>query len=874
MRQLLGGLAAALLTSTAGSALAQQGSMEISAAAQAVTGDPQRLAGQSPFEPDAGVVWTQPGTRFGMFNLEVRGTRRGELPHLGRAYAAVRDVKFRGLTWTFEGGDAYFAPGIGDYRFTNLFTPAVTFSGGAISARTARTAVAITAGRATAWRNIFGSDPDALGQTLVVGRATHKVSDRIDVNARASRIQTADLEEFGYTIADSRQASGGVRLALTPAIQMIADAGLVEYRREGATALERDASFLVGSNVLLSRGWVQFNASRFSPGEFPALNYPLQDREGLFVAGEYDVWSRLRAFAGWEGFRTNLEPAASAMSLRPAPQSTGSRGFGGLRLQVGARSTITVRLEDGDRVARPVLGGRDTESDTGSWTAEWQGGLRTATLFARYSRRDNVDRASLDASFRQHDASAQFFVNVSRGAQVFGLAMLTRTEIDSGGGNTYWQAGGGAQLQVPRRNLWLRTEATASGNVDLLSQNFVPRESISVGISGQLTRQTSIAFNVYADHAPALLSTGTPWTTRSTVRVTQSFSTGSARVPTALISTAAAARARGTGSVVGTVFADWNGNGLMDPDEGPLEGIPVQLASTSSVTTARDGQFVFLNAPAGLLRVGLDTSALPLDFDPPATAEHEVELARGDTRRVTFGLIPLGSLRGRIVRDVNRNGRADPDEELIDGAILVLDNGARSEQASKGRYRFDAVKSGAHVLKLLVESMPSGAVIAGAAEVPVEIARERLDVEVDFVVSVEKRPEVRKVFPPKIGAAVPSREAPTPAGSPGSEPRRPSTPSAAPAARAAVPSAARPADDGVRFAIQIAALRDAARASKMVQELTASGYAAYLVPPAETASDGLIRVRVGGYPTRAAALRALSTLEKRRGEKFWLVTER
>ena len=36
----------------------------------------------------------------------------------------------------------------------------------------------------------------------------------------------------------------------------------------------------------MSRGWFQINASRFSPGDFPVLNASLQDRSGLFTAGD------------------------------------------------------------------------------------------------------------------------------------------------------------------------------------------------------------------------------------------------------------------------------------------------------------------------------------------------------------------------------------------------------------------------------------------------------------------------------------------------------------------------------------------------------------------------------------------------------------
>jgi hypothetical protein len=56
------------------------------------------------------------------------------------------------------------------------------------------------------------------------------------------------------------------------------------------------------------------------------------------------------------------------------------------------------------------------------------------------------------------------------------------------------------------------------------------------------------------------------------------------------------------GIVQGVVYADQNGNGTVDPGEGPLEGVDVQLGNcgaAQSQTTAADGKFVFANLPSG-----------------------------------------------------------------------------------------------------------------------------------------------------------------------------------------------------------------------------------------------------------------------------------
>ena len=868
MRQVLTGLAVGALACSAVPASAQQGSVQVSAAAQAITGDPDRIAGQNRLEPDFGLTWLQPGSRWGVFQLEARGARRQDRLHPGKLFLAVRDLKYRGFAWTIQAGDTYFSPTIGEYKFSNIFTPAVTFNGGSVSGRTKDTTVEVVAGKTSAWRNIFGSDPQTLEQHLTIARVTRRIGARLEVSGRASRVRTKNLKEFSYSIAASDQAGGGARTWLTPSIQIVADASVVSYKRVGTNLRERDASAMIGGSWLHRRGWVQVNASRFSPGDFPSLNSPLPDREGVFIAGDYDVARRLRVFAGWDAFRTNLNPATSRLSSRPLPEGSGYRQFGGLRVQLWTRSTVTLRAEQGARVSRPLAFGLGSDSDTGSWAAEWQAAAGSLTTFVRYARRDNVDRINGSSSLRQHDFSGQLFANVSGSMQLFASALATKTRLADESGSTYWQMGGGGQVQLPRRNLWVRAEGHVARNVDLLTQSFVPRESLSLGINGQMTGNMSVALNVNVDRSPMAFATGSPWTTRSTLRVTRMLPTGTAYVTNSAALTEATS-GRGTGSVTGSVFADWNGNGERDAEDSTLEGIPVRIGASNLATTGRDGQFAFLNVPVGTRAVGLDTGSLPIDFDPPETAQVDVEIERGDAKHVSFGLRPLGTIEGQVTRDANGNGRADPGEEAIDGAIVVLDGGARSEQARGGRFRFDAVRSGEHLVKLLLESLPEGAVIKGEAEVRAALGREQMSALVPFLVAVEKRPEIRKVFPPRGGgtagrapAASAGRSTPVP---PRAVPTRPSTRPAATSAAVTRPAPA-------RFAVQIAALSERANVAGLLLDLKSAGLAAYVVSPAT--DGGLYRVRVGPYRTRVAADRAAAALETQFGTKFWVVKEK
>jgi cell division septation protein DedD len=854
------------MTPVAGAA--QQGSLQVTAAAQSVQGDPRRTAGQSPLEPDVGVSWLQPRTRFGTLQIELRGTRRDEAPHLGRALFSSRDLKHRGVSWTIEAGDTYFSPAIGEYRFANLAAPAVTFAGGAVGARTDKAAAGAIVGRTTISRNLFGTDPDTLDQDLALLRGSYKTGERLELFTRASRVRTGEQAGPYATIAASDQGGFAARWIVTPSVHLIGDGSVVSYRRRGAASRELDGSGVAGASFLLARGWVQVNAARFSPGEVPVLNQPLTDRQTVFAAGEIDAFARLRVFGGWEAFGSNVTSQTST--------SNGTRAFGGVRTPVGDRSSVAVRLEKGDRRSRVVDVPLARLSDTAVLTAEWQVNLGAVSGVTRYSRRENVESRSLAGSYTVNDASGHLFLTLNSATQIFGNAAATRTTTREGGGTTFWQLGGGGQAQMFHRSLWLRAEGAMSRNADLLSTATVPQQSLNIGLNGEIFRNTILGLNLNADRLASPQTNDASWISRSSLRVTRTFHTASVR-PATSISTSLA-RHGGTGSITGMVFSDWNANGRQDPGELVLENIPIRLSTLGSSTTSPTGAFAFTNVPIGMHQVGIDLSALPVDFDPPAIAQLQLQLGRGDMKRVAFGLVPLAAVSGSVVVDANGNGQADPGEPSIDGAVVVLDAGVRSERARNGRFRFEAVRSGDHTLAVLPESLPEGTAVSGPAEIPISLTREQPTADAVFLVAHQQRAELRKVFAPSAPRA--AAETPTVTRRPPG-PRKPaSTPApvtataAAPLAAVARPQSEEASRTGHAFAIQIGAFNDSTRAAEALRALEAAGLPAYVVAPPASDPDAPYRVRVGRYETRAEAQSVASSLEKTRREKLWVVRER
>lgn len=91
------------------------------------------------------------------------------------------------------------------------------------------------------------------------------------------------------------------------------------------------------------------------------------------------------------------------------------------------------------------------------------------------------------------------------------------------------------------------------------------------------------------------------------------------------------------------------------------------------------------------------------------------------------------------------------------------------------------------------------------------------------------------------------------------------TPAAGTSGDTSTPGAAK-----TTYAVQVLAVKSAADVDALLTRLKVMGYEGYVVPRDST---GLIKVRVGHYPTRPEALKALTQLKARLGGQPFVVTE-
>ena len=145
---------------------------------------------------------------------------------------------------------------------------------------------------------------------------------------------------------------------------------------------------------------------------------------------------------------------------------------------------------------------------------------------------------------------------------------------------------------------------------------------------------------------------------------------------------------------VGTIYHDWNNNGVQDPGE-PLykQGVTVQTSQGQVSAPNSGGYFVF-----PITQNGETVFLLPPAIDAEIHPASYVMNQGWDGFNYTFGIYlpppPAHAAEGVVYEDQNNNGMQDPGEPTLNGIVLLGSNGAMSASNPAGAYFFSSVSVG------------------------------------------------------------------------------------------------------------------------------------------------------------------------------------
>ncbi len=163
------------------------------------------------------------------------------------------------------------------------------------------------------------------------------------------------------------------------------------------------------------------------------------------------------------------------------------------------------------------------------------------------------------------------------------------------------------------------------------------------------------------------------------------------------------------GIIRGRIFLDTDGNGIRDAGEKIYPMIQVRLGRRKTYTNA-DGFFAFPPLDAGTYVLEVDMSRLPSGLLPTIALPHTVELNKGDTMAVAIPLAQIGTIRGTVFDDANRDTQHGDGEDGLSPIRIVLVHKDKEIQEgftdARGNYQLSDIEPGEYEVKIDTRYLP------------------------------------------------------------------------------------------------------------------------------------------------------------------------
>ena len=336
--------------------------------------------------------------------------------------------------------------------------------------------------------------------------------DRLRRASRASDLGPARVHVHHRRQPTRRAAAPGS--SSDPAVHLIGDGSFLRYRRldSNDAGAATDRSSPARTSCCRAAGF-----SSTSRGSRPGL--PCHERSAArsrvgVRGGRVRLWSRVRLFGGWDAHQDQYRSGSRRFPRRAnLPRNTGTRGVRRRAIPARqARRSLTLRVEEGDRDrAARVHGPHDARATRACAARNGSASFGRYTTYARYrpaaERRQLGDRL---VSYTQDDVAGQLFVQTVAGDAAVRPGGVTRyiTALrgrhdllcrSAAAGSSSCLAGTsgcGAKARQPQRrsaDAGLRAAASRSTSASTASSR----------------ADTTFACNIAADRMPLLFGIGT-----------------------------------------------------------------------------------------------------------------------------------------------------------------------------------------------------------------------------------------------------------------------------------------------------------------------------------------------------------------------------
>ncbi|WP_298435771.1 SdrD B-like domain-containing protein [Geobacter sp.] len=629
-----------------------------------------------------------------------------------------------------------FAPESG--RFLNTAYPELYLRGGVLSSETERDSLMLFGGRLASIQGFFSNDVKTTDQTLYGLKWVRQWSPGSYAGFGVGHTQGLPREGKGTTLSNTVFLADG-SLRVTDWVKLVGEVEGNVFREDGQTV--GDFALKAGPIVQWRSGHAEMNYRRVGPDFifFRENLLPERDLEGVFASLEYHPSDATALYSSFDWSRSNL---ADNPTLAAVNSISALAGVYYARPELPA---LNFRVSAIDRASRP---GSATAVASRSYSVFLESLYRVALLTPYLRLQGDVvqDRVAPESSARSGTmvAGVRTYLFNRLGAYLEGEGQWR--SFDSGERGEAVRGRGGIAIAPAS---WIDLSADAEYSRDRERKSGSVQETLTASGRGLLTLSNQWYVNGdirYTIAETRGTSASESSTFQFTVGLTRRFGWGE-RTISPLMGIPGMPSLFEVGTITGSVFMDLNRNGVKDPDEPGLPNVTVLLEDGTRAVTGGSGRFIFATVGAGIHQVRIAERELPADLNLLVKPSRRVELATRQTVRVDFPLLRAGVMRGRVLIDANGNGIADAgDTPLADALVYLEGTSINTFSDGDGAFAFENLLPGEYLLKLDEANLPPDVRPVSPTAIPVTVRSGKDAGDLIFLVGVEKKQVIRKVF--------------------------------------------------------------------------------------------------------------------------------
>ena len=520
---------------------------------------------------------------------------------------------------------------------------------------------------------------------------------------------------------------------------------LTEFRRsdfKGEPGVESQNDYMLRFGPIIKTETFRLEANYRRIGtDYRFVNQATQgesDQEGYFLLAEYKPWQEITLFGNADRYHDNVS------DKHDQNRTDNTRGLIGLSFFSSKYPSFYLTFDMTDQKSRFDLPSA-VNNLIYTLFSEVRYEYKDFNPYVRYRRVDYKDEIQPTNEYNQNDITLGIRKNFKQGSIVYIEGELNQKKYPEGANESDLSGKIGFNYYLST-NLSCWGEGIYSKLKDREEDTKRDKIEGAFGLTVQLPWDVQLYGDVRYDkilnsQKETLKSQGL----QANLRIMKKFNWGTREKIAGL---KPGAQTGGYGTVEGVVFNDINRNGVQDKGEEGVKDITIRLEDGSTVKTDEKGYYQFSRMEVGRHLVTLDVRRIPADYSIISPEKMWVEVKLRETARVNFQLIAAGRMEGRVINDLNGNGKFDPGEKGVSNVLVLLEPGNNNAYTDEdGKFTFENILPGAYKMKLDPATLPEDSVYTSPEELQFEVPVGGELKDINFLIYVKPRPII--IGPPK-----------------------------------------------------------------------------------------------------------------------------